>query len=210
MNLDQEKRLMLAFALSIVMLVLYRVYVIKEQPPEPKKPVAAVTTVPAGQPRPPKATATGAAATTAKSSTPAVLPVLQGSQPEDIVVESKLYRVTFSTQGAVVKSWVLKNYRDAKDQLLDIVDAPACENLGYPLSVNLRNSTLDTSQPRDLRCYRRLWTCLFSGAGIGSALRGCSLRSRQSDLHIQRRQSAGEKAILLRVRLCYEGRGGRD
>ena len=37
MNLDQEKRLMLAFALSIVMLVLYRVYVIKEQPPEPKK-----------------------------------------------------------------------------------------------------------------------------------------------------------------------------
>ena len=57
---------------------------------------------------------------------------MQGTQAEDIVVENKLYRVTFSTQGAVVKSWVLKNYRDAKDQLLDTVNAPACESLGYP------------------------------------------------------------------------------
>ena len=38
MNLDQEKRVMLAFALSIVMLVLYRVYFIKEQPPSRRRP----------------------------------------------------------------------------------------------------------------------------------------------------------------------------
>ena len=46
MNLDQEKRVMIAFGLSIVMLILYRVYFVKEQPPEPKKvaqPVAATT-----------------------------------------------------------------------------------------------------------------------------------------------------------------------
>ena len=142
MNLDQEKRLMLAFALSIVMLVLYRVYVIKEQPPEPKKAAPAVATVAVGLPAAPKPTTTGASATTAKPSAPAALPVRQGTQPEDIVVESKLYRVTISTRGAVVKSWVLKNYRDAKDQLLDTVNAPACESLGYPLSLNLPNSTL--------------------------------------------------------------------
>ena len=133
---------MLAFALSIVMLVLYRVYVVKEQPPEPKKAAPAVATIPVDQPVAPKATTAGAASTAAKPSAPAALPVLQGTQPEDIVVESKLYRVTFSTQGAVVKSWVLKNYRDAKDQLLDTVNAPACESLGYPMSLNLPNSTL--------------------------------------------------------------------
>ena len=33
---------MLAFALSIVMLMLYRIYVVKEQPPEPKKAAQAV------------------------------------------------------------------------------------------------------------------------------------------------------------------------
>jgi len=139
MNLDQEKRVMLAFALSIVMLILYRVYFVKEPPPEPKKATPAAVTTPAGQPGAPKATTSAAPA-----APPArvVLPVLQGTKPEDIMVESKLYRVTFSTQGAVVRSWVLKNYRDAKNQLLDTVNGPACESLGYPMSLSLPNSAL--------------------------------------------------------------------
>ena len=58
MNLDQEKRVMLAFALSIVMLILYRVYFVKEPPPEPKKAAPAAATAAAGQPAAPKATTT--------------------------------------------------------------------------------------------------------------------------------------------------------
>ncbi|MGO8786627.1 MAG: membrane protein insertase YidC [Terriglobia bacterium] len=144
MNLDQEKRVMLAFALSIVMLVLYRVYASKQQPPVPKKaaPVAAATQT--TQPGSPSATPTKAPSAPAKRAAAAQLPVLQGAQPEDITVESKLYRVTFSTQGAVVKSWVLKNYRDAKNQLLDTVNAPACESLGFPMSLTLANSALSS------------------------------------------------------------------
>jgi YidC/Oxa1 family membrane protein insertase len=140
-NLDQEKRVMLAFALSIVMLILYRVYVIKEAPPEPKKaaPAAATTTTPAGQPGAPKATT---AAAPAAPRPPVALPVLQGVKPEDIVVENKVYRATLSTQGAVLKSLVLKNYRDAQDQLLDTVNAPACESLGFPMSLNLPDPAL--------------------------------------------------------------------
>jgi len=139
MNLDQEKRVMLAFGLSIVMLILYRMYVIKEAPPEPKKaaPVAAAT--PAGPPGAPKA-ATKAAPTAPPA--PVVLPVLKGALPEDVVVENKVYRATLSTQGAVLKSLVLKNYRDAKDQLLDTVNSPACESLGFPMSLNLPNPSL--------------------------------------------------------------------
>jgi YidC/Oxa1 family membrane protein insertase len=138
MNLDQEKRVMIAFGLSIVMLILFRLYFVKEPPPEPKKAAQAVT-APASQSGAP---ATATTVTPAAPVPPAKLKVLQGAKTEDIVVESQLYRVTFSTQGAVVKSWVLKNYRDAKDKLLDTVNAPACESLGFPMSLGLINPAL--------------------------------------------------------------------
>ena len=51
---------MLAFALSIVMLVLYRVYVVKEQPPEPKKAATAAATAPCQPTGSAQATPTGA------------------------------------------------------------------------------------------------------------------------------------------------------
>ena len=141
MKLDQEKRVMLAFGLSIVMLVLYKIYFIKEPPPEPKKAPTVATATHPNQPGAPVA-ATVSTPTPKPASAVAAIPVLQGTKAEDIVVESKLYRVTFSTQGALVKSWVLKSYRDAKDQPLDTVNAAACETLGYPMSLNMANSTL--------------------------------------------------------------------
>ncbi|HXW14909.1 MAG TPA: membrane protein insertase YidC [Terriglobia bacterium] len=139
MNLDQEKRVMIAFALSIVMLILFRLYFVKEQPPEPKKAAQTAAATPATQPGTP---ATATTATPAVRPAPAVLPVLRGAKPEDIVVENQVYRVTLSTQGAVVKSVVLKNYRDAKDELLDTVNAPACVSLGFPMSLVLTNPDL--------------------------------------------------------------------
>ncbi|MFZ0961776.1 MAG: membrane protein insertase YidC, partial [Terriglobia bacterium] len=84
----------------------------------------------------------GSAAAPIAAPAAAALPILQGTNPEEIVVENSFYAVTFSTQGAVVKSWVLKNYRDAKDQLLDTVNAPACEHLGFPMSLSFANSAL--------------------------------------------------------------------
>ena len=57
------------------------------------------------------------------------------------MVEGDVYRVTFSTQGAVVKSWVLKKYRDEKGAPLDVVDGAACEILGFPMSLSLGDKT---------------------------------------------------------------------
>ena len=142
MNLDQEKRVMLAFALSIAMLILYRMYFVKEPPPEPKKAEAPITATHPGKPGEPAAPA-NPAPTKPAPPPPAALEVVQGTKAEDIVVESKVYRVTFSTQGAVVKSWVLKQYRDGNDKLLDTVNAEACETLGFPISLRLPNSALD-------------------------------------------------------------------
>jgi YidC/Oxa1 family membrane protein insertase len=141
MSLSQEKRVIIAFAISFGVLIVWRVFFVKEPPPQPKKaaPPAAVATAPG----PPATAPTASTAPRAKPAAPRVaLPVTQGSQAEDIVVENDLYRVTFSTQGGVIKSWVLKKYRDAKSNLLDTVDVAACQTLGFPMSVSLPDATL--------------------------------------------------------------------
>ena len=139
MNLDQEKRVMIAFALSIVMLILYRIYFVKEQPPEPKKAEQVATATHATQPGAP---ATTPPAAPAAAPAPVALPVSQGAKPEEIVVENKFYRVTFSTVGAVVRSWVLKGY--PKGEQIDTINPLACKALGFPLSVSLADATLNS------------------------------------------------------------------
>lgn len=136
--MDQEKRVMIAVGLSFVMLIVWRLAF--PPPPEAKKP-AAVQPVARPTPPVPAAQTKGPAKSPHASSAPrpAALPVVIGGKAEDIVVESDLYRVTFSTQGAVVKSWVLKKYRDAKEEPLDVVNGPACEALGYPMKLSLAN-----------------------------------------------------------------------
>jgi YidC/Oxa1 family membrane protein insertase len=140
MNLDQEKRVMLAFALSIVMLVLFKIFVIKEPPPEPKKAAQTTTATAPGQPGA-TTTAKTEAAASSPVAPPVALPVLQGAKAQEIVVEGGLYRVTFSTVGAVVRSWVIKNY--PKGEQIDTIDTHACEALGFPLSLSLADSTLN-------------------------------------------------------------------
>jgi YidC/Oxa1 family membrane protein insertase len=134
--MDQDKRVMIAFALSFGMLVLWRIFFMKEPPPPPKAPPAPVTQSAKNLPEAPTAPAVE------KSSTPVKLPVLHAAKAEEIVVENDFYRLTFSTQGAVVRSWVLKKYRDAQEKALDVVNAPACEKLGWPMSLDLANDEL--------------------------------------------------------------------
>src|SRR5690348_13672124 len=65
---------------------------------------------------------------------------IQGKKARQIVVESDDYQITLSTQGAVVKSWVLKKYRDADDKPLDLVNQEACQQLGLPLTLSLADA----------------------------------------------------------------------
>jgi len=144
--MDQEKRLMIAFALSFAVLMLWRVLLVKPPPPTPKAPQV-TTGQPQGQ-NPSQASGVKSASTASKESSlkpgakekseaPPAIPVQQGSKAEDIVVENDLYKVTLSTQGAVVKSWVLKKYRDQTGKPLDVVDTVACGELGFPMSILL-------------------------------------------------------------------------
>ena len=76
----------------------------------------------------------------------APVPARSDSQERTIVVENGLYRVEFSNRGGVVKSWLLKKYKDdAKPQrVLDLVHQDASQELNaWPLSVSLSDPNLD-------------------------------------------------------------------
>jgi len=119
-----EKRLLIAFALTMVILLLMQPlisrYVKQSQPSTPAtpQPVAATPTPAQTQLPAPPPPAAGKAAT-AESET---------------VVENDLYRITFTNRGALVKSWILKKYHDDKGNPLELVNAQAAPKFGYPLS----------------------------------------------------------------------------
>ena len=66
----------------------------------------------------------------------------QGAKAQEIVVEGDRYRVTFSTVGAVAESWMLKGY--PKGENIEIINGPACEALGFPLSLSVADPTLSS------------------------------------------------------------------
>ncbi len=139
--MDHEKRVILAFALSFAILVLWRAFLVKEAPtpPPPAKPQpGAVQTAPGRAPE------AAPAATPEAEAPPQRVPlsIQQGSQAEEIVIEGKFSRVTLSTQGGVVQSWLLKAYQDEDGKPLDVVNRAACEALGFPMSLRLADPEL--------------------------------------------------------------------
>ena len=110
---DNSKRIIIAFAVSFGILMLWKM--VFPPPPEPPTTNPAVTQTASEAPKPaPQAATVTPASTpgpTAKAA-PKVLAVQQGTQAEEIVVENSISRVTFSTEGALVKSWILKEFKD--------------------------------------------------------------------------------------------------
>ncbi len=135
MDFDNEKRMMVAFALTLVALMVYSALFVKEKPHPPAANAAAKTSASA---------LPGAKAQSANTAAPApiALPIEQGARTEDITISQLNYRITFSTQGALVKSWVLAKYRNEQGKPLDLVNAAASQVLGYPLSIRLADIAL--------------------------------------------------------------------
>mgnify|MGYP005842130005 CR=1 FL=1 len=104
-----EKRMLLAVVLSFAIFAGFAYLQQKVQPPAPA-PVASSEPA-AAAPR----TTTAAppqGVVPLKPGAPAVLPAAATQQPRDIVVETSLYRVVFTEQGARVKSFRLKKFWD--------------------------------------------------------------------------------------------------
>ena len=112
-------------------------------PPQRPTPAApqAVTTQPAVAGRPAAASAGAAAPAPTKA---AVIPTIRAAEEKIIVVESPLYLVELSNRGGVARSWKLKKHLndETPPRPLDLVNAEAAQELGWPLSLQLSDTAL--------------------------------------------------------------------
>ena len=92
-----------------------------------------------------QASIAGAGEPATATSKPLSVGAVQATEEKTIVVESPLYRVEFSNRGAVVRSWKLKKYlTDQKPpRPLDLVNADAAKQLGWPFSLVLTDKQLE-------------------------------------------------------------------
>ena len=126
-----QKRLPLALALMMLVLLVSQ-YIFKPAPGP--KPVAPVDDKNAAQ-------------LAKKPPAPAVLPpnenapaAASGAQVHaasvvDSVIETDLYRIVFTNKGAVVKSWVLKKFKDDAGKPLELINL-AASNVPPPFSID--------------------------------------------------------------------------
>jgi YidC/Oxa1 family membrane protein insertase len=135
--MPQERRILLAFLLSMGVLFLWATFF--APPPPPPRPAAE----PAAQ----EAPATDAAQTPAvpaQVAAPEPLPAIGAATEQIVVVENELVRVTFSNRGAVVQKWELLGYRDDRRETLDVVHGETAQQLGgWPMSLLLEDGELE-------------------------------------------------------------------
>lgn len=143
-----ERRLILAFALSVLLFVLVMPFLAKKSPapPAPARKPAPVVTAPAqssAAPAPIAPSTPSAAPAPAKPAAPAPrTPVIGAATEAQTVVDTPVFRVTFSNRGADVRSWILTQYKDELGKPLDTVDASFSSQFGYPLAFWVPDSGL--------------------------------------------------------------------
>lgn len=147
-ELSMETRMILAFILMGAVLFVTPYFF--KQPPDSAKTAtkdqktaakstaqqpAATQNAPAAVPAP---SATPPTAGATPGATPATLPAVAAAKEETLTIDTDLYRITLSNRGALVKSWVLKKYKDSAGKPLDLVSAEGVKKVGLPMSVSIK------------------------------------------------------------------------
>lgn len=135
-EMSMETRLLLAFGLMGLVLFASQYFLPKPAPPQQKKaePVEVQVKVAGAEeqsaaPKAPAAAPAKAAAPAQPSSERAV-----AEREETHILETSVYRIVFSNRGAVIRSWVLKKYRDSNGSPVELVNALAAPKAGWAYS----------------------------------------------------------------------------
>ncbi len=129
-ELTMEMRLLIAFALMGIVLIGAQYLLPQPEPVAETAPQTAQTEEAAGKAAPAPA-APAAATPQTPAAPPAELPGAVSAEAEQTVeVETDRFKVEFSNLGAVVRSWVLKDYVDSQGKPLDLVNKRALELSG--------------------------------------------------------------------------------
>jgi YidC/Oxa1 family membrane protein insertase len=126
-----ERRLLLVFALTFLVIIAFQPLLRKYLPQAPPPPAKTETQAP-GQPG--AGTNTPAPVAVQKAA-PQSVATKQATSESETVIENDLYRITFTNRGGQVKSWVLKKYDDEQRRPLELINRSASEKYGYPLSL---------------------------------------------------------------------------
>ena len=137
-----EKRVILAFVLSIAVMYVFTSLYTARKPPDPAAGVQTTTTpetpAPANQiPPPPSGRA--------EKAEPA-LPAEQearAEKAEEFVIKMPLYTASVSNVGGVLKSYRLKEYSDAEGNPLELIDQASAAKVGWPLTLTTGDNALD-------------------------------------------------------------------
>jgi len=139
-----ERKLLLVFALTFLVIMLFQP-LLKKYGPQPPAKQESPQAAPSQAQAPSANSATsvtqtsenagGIRAAGRRNASAATQPIQQASAETETVIENDVYRIVFTNRGGRVKSWVLKKYTDDKGGQLELVNSAAAEKYGYPLSL---------------------------------------------------------------------------
>ena len=141
-------RLLLVFLATFVVLILFqpllKKFGLQPQPQPQPQQQQQVQTAPQPAPvtQPPAVAAAPAAVSVAKRKGRScrgcsAARTKQADAETETVIESDLYKITFTNRGGQVKSWILKKYNDDKGHPLDLVHSVAAPAV-WPSAVAVR------------------------------------------------------------------------
>lgn len=193
-----ERRLLLVFALTFLVIVLFQP-ILKKYLPQ--------ATAPAPQPQQQSKTIQQAEVAIAQTEAARIpVPALnagatkQAASELETVVENDLYRITFSNRGAQVKSWILKKFTDDKEQPLELVNSLAAAKYGYPLSL----WTYDETQRGKLN------SALYQASSSGVVSAPATITFEYADGDVAVRKSFGfDHTYVVRVETSVVSKGNQ-
>lgn len=118
------RRILLAFALSALVLILWpKLFPPPQQPAAPAPPVATATAAPAAEATSPPGTpaAPVAVAPAPAPAPPVAVEPVQAAAEETVVVEKPLYTARLTNRGGALVSFTLVEHRDARKEPLELV-----------------------------------------------------------------------------------------
>lgn len=139
-----ERKLLLVFALTFLVIMLFQPLMKKFGPQPPaqpessqaaKNPTQTTSQNPAQLPAQISPEHGTAVMKAAPETGQAPSLSLQATSESETVIENDVYRIVFTNRGARVRSWVLKKYTDDKGSPLELVNSAASEKYGYPLTL---------------------------------------------------------------------------
>lgn len=160
-----EKRVIVAFVLSFVVLYAFRALSPTTPKPGAEQEIAQNAQAPSAPATPPPPATPSAASPGAGPSVEETIPKgvqdLHGDKPEQFVLDTPLYTATISNVGGVLRSYTLKDYKDGEGHPLQLINQYAGDRVGSPLAMTTGDKTVDD----------QLNKAVFSGHQDGDSLK---------------------------------------